>query len=192
MPRLVSPVVAAGSLSARPQPDIVAGPLTLRPWRDADAAAAVEAYRDPDIQQWHCRRLEPAEAVDHIRGWRAGWADESDACWAIADTGSDQVLGRVALRHLSLLEGCSEVSYWVLPAARRRGVASAAVQALTRWAFEEVGLHRLGLEHSVRNPASCRVALAVGFEPEGTSLSAVLHQDGWHDMHRHARVAATP
>jgi len=188
MPRLVSPVVAAGTLSARPQPHIEAGSLRLRPWRDADADAAVEAYSDPDIQQWHCRRLDPCEAAEHIRSWQAGWTDESDPCWAIADAGSDLVLGRVALRQLSLVEGYAEVSYWVLPAARQRGVATAAVQALTGWAFGELGLHRLGLEHSVRNVRSCRVASAAGFQPEGTSLSAVLHQDGWHDMHRHARV----
>ena len=27
-----------------------------------------------------------------------------------------------------------------------------------------------------------------GFEPEGTLRSAVLHEDGWHDMHLHARL----
>ncbi len=189
MPRLVPPVVAAGSVSARSQPAIVAGPITLRPWRDRDADAVVQAYGDPDIQRWHCRRLDPDEAIDHLRNWHAGWADETGGCWAVAASAGDQVLGRVALRGLSLLEGDAEVSYWVLPPARRRGVATSAVLALTGWAFGELGLHRLTLGHSVRNAASCGVALAAGFEAEGTSRSAVLHQDGWHDMHRHARVS---
>jgi hypothetical protein len=33
-----------------------------------------------------------------------------------------------------------------------------------------------------------RVAGKAGFAFEGTKRSAVLHQDGWHDMHLHARV----
>lgn len=42
--------------------------------------------------------------------------------------------------------------------------------------------------HAVRNEASCRVAIKTGFVLEGTKRSAVLHPDGWHDMHLHARV----
>lgn len=58
----------------------------------------------------------------------------------------------------------------------------------TAWAFDR-GLHRVHLEHSVGNPASCRVAERAGFTLEGTQRSAALHLDGWHDMHLHARVA---
>jgi RimJ/RimL family protein N-acetyltransferase len=49
-------------------------------------------------------------------------------------------------------------------------------------------LHRLGLGHSVANTASCRVADRAGFRLEATLHSALLHSDGWHDMHLHARV----
>jgi RimJ/RimL family protein N-acetyltransferase len=41
----------------------------------------------------------------------------------------------------------------------------------------------------VQNEISCRVAVRVGFPLEGTMRSALLHDDGWHDMHVHARVA---
>ena len=33
-----------------------------------------------------------------------------------------------------------------------------------------------------------RVAAKAGFTAEGTLRSALLHADGWHDMHLHARV----
>lgn len=51
-----------------------------------------------------------------------------------------------------------------------------------------LGLQRLRLTHSVENPASCRVAERAGFALEGTMRSALLHEDGWHDEHLHARV----
>lgn len=49
-------------------------------------------------------------------------------------------------------------------------------------------LHRLELAHSVRNPASCRVADKAGYRLEGTKRQEGRHADGWHDMHPHARL----
>jgi RimJ/RimL family protein N-acetyltransferase len=40
----------------------------------------------------------------------------------------------------------------------------------------------------VANTASCRVAGKAGFRLEGTLRSALLHTDGWHDMHLHGRT----
>jgi RimJ/RimL family protein N-acetyltransferase len=88
---------------------------------------------------------------------------------------------------LRLSHGVAEAAYWTLPAARGRGVATRALQEVTRWAFD-VGLHRVELEHSTQNLPSCRVALKAGFLVEGTRRSAGLHGDGWHDMHLHGRV----
>ena len=60
---------------------------------------------------------------------------------------------------------------------------------LCTWAFGEAGFHRLELQHSTRNLASCRVAEKSGFALEGTKRSSLLHDDGWHDMHLHGRVS---
>ena len=99
-------------------------------------------------------------------------------------------MGRVALGSMNLHEAVAGVGYWTAPAARGRGVASRAVRAATRWAIEVAGFHRLELEHSTQNPASCRVALNADFRPEGIRVSAALHEDGWHDMHLHALIAS--
>ncbi|MET7707718.1 GNAT family protein [Micromonospora sp. NPDC005413] len=50
-------------------------------------------------------------------------------------------------------------------------------------------LHRLALEHSTANTASCRVATRAGFRAEGVLRGSVRHADGWHDMHLHALLA---
>ncbi len=124
----------------------------------------ITAYSDPDVQRWHCRSLDADEAVSLVLGWRDAWDAESGASWAVTDRRS-RVLGRVGFRVMHLRNGVAEVSYWVLPAARGRGVATAAVKVLTRWAFDDVGLQRLELMHSVQNAPSCRVAAASGFRP---------------------------
>ena len=191
MPRLGAPIVLPGSLPAQPQLTSPGG-LVLRSWRpDAagDVAAVLEAFADPEIQRWGVRNISTADqARVWMTRWTAAWRAETEACWAVLR--DDVVVGRAALRRIDLRGGVGEVGYWVLPGARGHGVASAAAAEVARWAFEQVGLHRLELHHSVHNEASCGVARRIGFELEGTLRDGMLHVDGWHDVHLHAR--ATP
>jgi len=46
MPDLVAPVVLAGRLRSRAQPELFIDELTLRPWQPVDAPAVVRAYQD--------------------------------------------------------------------------------------------------------------------------------------------------
>ncbi|MBD0424009.1 GNAT family N-acetyltransferase [Streptomyces sp. TRM S81-3] len=190
MPYLTSAVLPAGTLSRIPQPTISTGDgLVLRPWRAEDAPAVHAAFQDPLMHQWHIRAAESeAEVRGWIAEWREAWAQERNVQWAVADAADDRLLGRVALRNVLLGDGVAEVAYWTVAAARGRGVAARATSALARWALDETGFHRLELSHSVANEASCRVAEKTGFALEGTKRSALLHADGWHDMHLHARV----
>lgn len=190
MPYLNRPVLPAGTLSRTPQPTIPTGDgLLLRPWRAEDAPAVHAAFQDPVMHQWHIRA---ADSEEEVRGWIAEWQQawdrESNVQWAVADAADDRLLGRVALRQVLLGDGVAEVAYWTTAGARGRGVAARATRALARWALDEIGFQRLELSHAVANEASCRVAQKAGFALEGTKRSALLHPDGWHDMHLHARV----
>ena len=62
-------------------------------------------------------------------------------------------------------------------------------RALADWAVSDIGLHRLEIRQSTANAESCQVALRARFNLEGTARRALLHADGWHDMHVHARLA---
>ncbi|MGY0231821.1 GNAT family N-acetyltransferase [Longispora urticae] len=189
MPLLVPPALPAGSLSDHQQPHLpVDGGLSLRPWRESDAEAVRTAFDCPDVQRWHVRRLDDLdEAGAWIANWPARWADETAISWAIVDDG-DAPLGQTGLRNISLFEAHAAVSYWMLPAARGRGVAVRALGAMTRWSFGTLGLHRLSLQHSTGNVASCRVAAKAGYALEGTQRGSMLHADGWHDGHVHSRL----
>jgi RimJ/RimL family protein N-acetyltransferase len=184
------PAIPSGSLSGSPQPVLPAAQgLLLRPWGPADAPAFLAAYADGEIRRWHTRR-HPRDEAD-VREWfdayRQDWEREKCAHWAVArDDG--EVLGRIALLGFNFYDGVAGVAYWVLPVARGAGVATSALTALSVWALEEAGFHRLELGHSTRNHASCRVARKSGYLLEGTKRSAAVHDDGRHDMHLHART----
>ncbi|MEV4719256.1 GNAT family N-acetyltransferase [Micromonospora noduli] len=192
MPLLVAPALPAGSLAAQEQPHLPVRPgLALRPWRDDDAPAVRAAFDCPVIQRWHVRRLDSDdEALSWTAQWAGRWRDESAASWAVV-AADDRPVGQVGLRDVLLTEASAQVSYWVVPTARGRGVATEALLALTRWSFTRGGFHRLALEHSTGNEASCRVAGRAGFTEEGVARLSVRHADGWHDMHRHARLATS-
>ncbi|WP_375475849.1 GNAT family N-acetyltransferase [uncultured Jatrophihabitans sp.] len=188
MPSLAAPAVAPGSLATRPQPTLVVDELTLRPWLASDAPAVAAAYADEAIQRWHVRSLTDDEAAGWVSDWARGWAAETAAGWAVAD--GDTLVGRTTFRPLDLHDGTGVAGYWVVPAARGRGVAVRALSAVTTWMFGELGFHRMTLLHSTGNPASCRVAERAGYPLEGIQRGQALHADGWHDMHLHARLRA--
>jgi len=190
VPRLTGPVVVPGSLARLPQPVLDLDDFVLRPWQESDAPAVAKAYSDPGIQKWHARSMTEEEARAWIAAWPGRWFQESGGGWAIA--GSADLFGQISLRRLSLSDGLGEVSYWVVPAARGRRVATRALCALTAWVFDQLRLHRLELAHSSLNPASCRVAGHAGYELEGIKRREALHPDGWHSMHLHARLIDDP
>lgn len=186
MPRIPPPVVVAGSLNSRDQPELtVDDQFLLRPWTVADKGVVANAYSDPAIQLWIRRSLDLREAEDSIAKWNRDWQEEVGAYWALARRDDGSVIGWIALVVIDLEAGLGEVAYWVSASARGCGAASIATATLASWAVDELGLHRIELHHSVHNFASCRVAIKAGFELEGTHRSALLHQDGWHDMHAH-------
>ncbi|NGM16028.1 GNAT family N-acetyltransferase [Verrucosispora sioxanthis] len=189
MPALVPPALPPGSLHCHRQPTIDGDGLRLRPWQPGDRPAVLAGYADPAIQRWHCRTMTDEEAHAWLVSWPQRWQAESGAGWAVTD--STGVLGQISLRRLDLADGIAEVSYWVLPYARGRRVAVRALTALTTWSFD-TGLHRLELNHSTANPASCVVARRAGYPAEGTARREGHHADGWHDTHRHARLRIDP
>ena len=165
----------------------------LRPWQLDDADALVRAYEDPAIQRWHVRRLDSiGDAHELIAKWSAFWTTESGCHWALVTEDSQTLLGRVALGGFDLQDGKAGIGYWMAPAARGRGLCADAVMAASEWAFRTAEFHRVALEHSTANPASCRVARKAGFSVEGVRRGAALHADGWHDMCMHGRLATDP
>jgi [ribosomal protein S5]-alanine N-acetyltransferase len=161
MPSLVDTVIAPGLLSSVEQPALPAGSILLRPWVAEDASDLVAAYKEPEIQRWHARSLTLGEAQQWIADARSAWAKEKGASWAVDLEG--RLAGRMTLK-FHLADAGAGVGYWTRRADRGNGVAPQALIMLTatRWAFDH-GFHRVELEHSTENRASCRVAVKAQF-----------------------------
>lgn len=164
--------------------------LLLRAFTLADAPQIADARTDPDIDLWNPMR-KPAEQWCTDRG---DWSDGTHASWAA--TRPDRpgvVIGAVSLHQIDHEQLDAEVGFFVIPAHRRRGVATACVEAATAFAFGELGLRRTHLFHAIENRGSCAVATGCGYLLEGTHRESYRCGDGvWHDEHSHGRLASDP
>ncbi|PRY34798.1 GNAT family N-acetyltransferase [Umezawaea tangerina] len=171
--------------------ELTAGELLLRPPDERDAVEALAMVRDPDSMLWN-----PAASVVDVasaRDWcksLGDWSPGDHATFSVVDVGSGRLVGNVSLHKIDAEQLTAEMGYRVGAWARGRGVATAAVRAVTEWGFEELGLQRVQLFHAVGNVASCRVAVKCGYRDEGTLRSASVYGDGVrYDEHLHARLA---
>jgi RimJ/RimL family protein N-acetyltransferase len=168
--------------------------LILRPWQAADIPAlAAELSRERHTEgMWPGRderpartalpggaerRTGPARERDAAR-WLAsqdrGWRDGDRLSFAVLaadDAGGCALAGNVGLKNREEAgrigeRETAEIGYWTAVAARGRGIAPAAVRAVTGWvfgAFAGAGLRQIMLVHDVGNLASCRVAQKAGY-----------------------------
>ena len=150
--------------------------LLLRPARESDAERWLEMLRDPVYVTYAAPAFvtlasEAAGLTERIEQSQASWQERAPGMLAVV-TAADPALflGDISWRWTTGEKlGVAEIGYGVHPEARGQGVGRRAIVALTRWLLspEGRGLARIQLDHSVENEASCRVALAAGFEREG-------------------------
>jgi [ribosomal protein S5]-alanine N-acetyltransferase len=102
-----------------------------------------------------------------------------------------EVVGGIGLVPGTDIESRSaEVGYWVGPEYWNRGIATAALERICRYGFEELGLLRIFATPIAWNPASFRVLEKAGFEREGVMRNACVKDGRVADMILYAKVVA--
>lgn len=108
--------------------------------------------------------------------------------FAIADSVHDTLVGHVGLWLRDRDLGRATLGYWVIPRARGKGIAAAALAAATDFAWTLGDLVRLELHIEPTNEASIRTAERCGYLHEGLLRSYKLIDNRWQDMLSYARV----
>lgn len=81
------------------------------------------------------------------------------------------------------------VGYWVDEAMAGHGYVPEAAAVVFRFAFEDLGLHRLQVSIIPRNAPSRRVAAKLALRDEGTALRYLEINGAWEDHVRYAITA---
>jgi len=162
------------------------GQVTIRPYRLNDVDDLYAAVREsiPELNPW-MPFFHPDYSREESRAWielqQVKWADGVDYAFCIRDADSDAYLGGVGLNQLNAMHRFANLGYWVRTSRTGQGVARRAALLMAAFGFEVLALMRLEIVVDVTNPASVKVAEAIGARREGVLRNRLYAHDASHD-----------
>lgn len=162
-------------------PTLTTARLLLRPYTPADIAAVHAFVSDRELASTTAAIPHPypeggAEAWIATHAERHASGEAVILAITLRETG--ELLGSIEIR-LVPAHRRGELGYWTGRPHWGRGYATEAADALLRWAFDTLDLHRVHAAHLGRNPASGKVLRKIGMRYEGRLRS---HFDKWGTM----------
>jgi ribosomal-protein-alanine N-acetyltransferase len=159
-----------------PTEPVAYGPVVLREFEVRDVPMAIEASTDPYIPLIGTlpANASEQEAQDWVDRQRGRLAEGLGFSFAVAAADTDRTVGAIGLWLAGLRQGRATVGYSIIPSARGRGLAAAALIAVTEFAWTIPALHRIELYIEPWNEGSVRTAERAGYEREGLMRS---HQE---------------
>ena len=105
-----------------------------------------------------------------------------DDSFAIHEEGEEEPIGVISLMNINETNASADLSVIVGEAKNRaRGLGTEAIRVILRYAFEDLGLNRVGLSVFEFNEAAISAYEKLGFEREGRMQGAVRRDGEYHD-----------
>ena len=153
------------------------GRCVLRPWKEGDQSSLVRHANNYDVWR-HVRDQFPHPYTrEDARRWIALVEQRNPQTSYFAVEVQGEAVGGIGLTLKSDVERCSaEIGYWLGEAVWGRGVATAAVQAMTDYGFKAFDLTRIFAVPLANNPASMRVLEKAGYVREGVMRRSAIKE----------------
>jgi RimJ/RimL family protein N-acetyltransferase len=139
-------------------------------------------YGDPEI--WHLTSwaLSPLDRSAVEKLFEDRELSPIDDSFAIHIKDDDEPVGVISLMNISDTNASAELSVIVgHPDDRHQGYGTEAIELLIRYAFEELGLNRVGLSAFDFNGEAISAYEKLGFAVEGRYRQAIKRNSGFHD-----------
>jgi RimJ/RimL family protein N-acetyltransferase len=168
---------------ARVLPDLPGGRLTdgivrLRPLRTDDVDDYFALSQLPEVIDTSFGPLVTMEvARERVAVVQNNWLAGDRADLVIEDA-SGAFAGNIGLYYKDRPLGEAMIGYSLRPEFRGKGIATRAVNLISQWAFEKVGVARVIAGTFPENRASQRVLERAGFTREGYMKAALPARDG--------------
>lgn len=172
-------------------PVLSLGPIRLRPFRETDAGTVMSVAADPLIPLITTVPVSGHRTDAHafIKRQQERLPSGIGYSFAIAEAAGDQAVGQIGLWLHDYRHGRASIGYWLTPQHRGHGYASAALRALTRWAWTLPDLARLELYVEPWNESSWRTAERADFQREGLLRSWQPVGNERRDMYMYSLLA---
>ncbi|MGO2584263.1 MAG: GNAT family N-acetyltransferase [Brachybacterium tyrofermentans] len=160
--------------------------VLLRPFEQADAAAAHGIYGDAAVMRYvgDGEAVSPATTTQMITDYRRHQGERGFAFRAVIDRGTGGLIGDAGLE---VTRFGTELGYTLARDAWGRGLATEAAQLCVDAAFGPLDISRLVAVADVENPVSARVLEKLGFALAGT-VTAYGRPHRRFALHRNGRL----
>lgn len=172
--------------------ELQCGVCLVRSWRESDGAAIVRHANDRDVwRNLRDRFPHPYTAADAVTYIRSVASEIPLRNFVIVV--ADEPAGGIGLRPGEDIERCSaEIGFWIGRVYWGRGIMTAAVRAVTEYAFTSLELLRVFALPFTDNAASVRVLEKAGYVREGVLRSSAIKAGQVRDQYLYAAVRASP
>lgn len=163
--------------------------LVLRRFTNDDTLAVYNNWTsDSEVSKYmrweHHKNIEETKAK--INDWLKRYSNNNFYQWAIALKGSDEPIGAIGLFVVNEGDLCGDFGYSISRKYWGRGIASEALKAVLKFAFETIGFNRIESYHSINNPASGKVMLKAGMKLEGLARQKYKSNVGFEDSYMYS------
>ncbi|WP_409253879.1 GNAT family N-acetyltransferase [Bacillus sp. SCS-153A] len=117
------------------------------------------------------------QASDIIKSFRVGFEHKRSMRWGIVIKETGAFIGTVGLNQLQVANKKAEIGFEIHPDFWSNGYTSEAAHAVINYAFERLGLFRMGAITFLQNNASISLLEKMGFKKEGI-LRGFIYQNG--------------
>ena len=159
--------------------------LKLRPWSTDDVEDIWPIVSDPEfpkLMSWEAHK-DKSETRAWLDAASRVVASNEEVKWAIEHEGKP--IGSIGFHEITWKVRAfrldrAELGYWLSPEHQRKGFMTEAVQAIVRFGFETIGLHKIMITCMAENIASRRVIEKASFRWVGRSEDDVWRDGKWH------------
>jgi ribosomal-protein-alanine N-acetyltransferase len=162
--------------------------VKLRPPVEDDQAEFTQ--RVLASREFHFPWLEPADPVLWLEALLARNRTDTDRCRLVCDADQGFIAGAMNLSQISPGPFLNAfLGYYAFVPHAGRGYMSAALPLLLRFAFGELGLHRVQANVQPGNGASIALVRGAGFHYEGYSPRYLFINGDWRDHEQWVMLA---
>lgn len=149
---------------------------------DADDYFRLKSCADVWVFSTDAPKTEPQAARDELLRLIEAQAQADIGFCAVTIKASGEFIGEAGILSINKNAGRGVIGYNLLPAFWHKGYATEIAQALIRYAFDVLDLHRVEALAMQDNAASCRVLEKAGMLREGVLLDFARKNGAYHNV----------
>ena len=162
--------------------------VLLRPPAEADRDEFIERLLASG--QLHDPWLEPGDPAPWFERLLTRNRSETDRSLLVCDAGDGSIVGVMNLSQIVMGPFRSAfLGYYAFEPFAGQGYMRAAMPLLLRYAFEDLGLHRVQANVQPANEASIALVRGAGFRREGFSPRYLFIRGAWRDHEQWVKLA---